>query len=546
MLSVRTVVWGILLTVFFISTAFALRLPGHHVFVSPDENAAFTFSQLLSHQGVLSYPEALNNELGGVLHPRSTVPFGASILPGSFLGLIVLTGLVGAVFGASGSLLVTPFFAVLSVLAWRKIVATLFKNELLADLAGFFFLIHPAFWYYSGRVMMHNVVFVAFVIFAGWFMVTLPLKKYREVNYFLAGASVGVALLIRLSEVSWIVGGFLMLFVLYRRVIGWRAMLATVLGLALMLAVQFGLNASVYGAPFSNGYTTTYEYDQVVEVVATPVSATAPLKNSHPVLNLILPFGFHERVILQNIWGYGFWLYPALSGLAAIGMLLVVFKQDEQKKTWRMFLLGTLVLAVWLGLVYGSWKIADNPDPFAVTLGNSHVRYWLPLFVLASLFCARTIWQLLGRTPLIIKAGDVEGLLRHGAAAGAAILTIVLSAQLVYGSEDGFLHSRAALKTFVEKEEKILALTELESVIIVDRADKYLFPERRVITPLRSERTYAAMPQVVEEVPLYYFGITFPEADLTYLNTEKLAVSDLQITLVATMNEESLYIITKR
>ncbi len=546
MRSIRAVVWGVLLTAFFISTALALRLPGHLVFVSPDENAAFTFSQLFSQEWTLRYAEPLNEQLGGLLHPRSTLPFGAAILPGSFLGLIVLTGLVGTVFGASGALLVTPLLAVLSVLAWRKIVAILFKNELLADFAAFFLLIHPAFWYYSGRVMMHNVAFVAFVLFAGWFMVALPLKKYYAVNYFLAGVSVGAALLIRLSEISWLIGGLGVLFLLYRKVVGWRAMMATLLGLAIMFVVQFGINTSVYGAPFKNGYTTTYEYEATTEIPAASLSATASISDGHPILSLILPFGFHERVILHNIWGYGFWLYPVLSALAAIGMMLVVFGRDEQKKTWRMFLLGTLVLAVWLGLVYGSWKIADNPDPFAVTLGNSHVRYWLPLFVLASLFCARAVWQLLGRTPFVIKSGDVEGVLRHIAVAGIGVVAFVLSVQLVYGSEDGFLHSRAALKTFVEKEEKILSLTESDSVIIVDRADKYLFPERRVLTPLRSERTYAAMPQVVEEVPLYYFGITFPEADLAYLNNEKLTTFDLKIELVATMHEESLYRITKR
>ena len=526
MLTWRKAVWGILLVTFFISTALALRLSPEFIFVSPDENAAFTFSQLLADHGTIRFSEPLNTVLGGLVHPRSTVPFAKEILPGSFLGLVLLTAGVGAVLGPWGALLVTPVLAVLAVLAWRATIARLFKHELLGDLAGFFLMIHPAFWYYTGRVMMHNVAFIAFLIFGGWLMVTRPIK-HREINFFLAGLSLGLALLIRVAEAPWVVGGLALLFIIYRRVLGWRAIMATIGGLAIMLAVQLGLNATLYGSPLMNGYTAHYDYGSVVAV-----DQAASVPQERGFVGYILPFGFAERVILQNVWGYGFWLYPVFSSLALLGMVLVAWKKTPQRKTWQAWLVGTLILAGWLTLVYGSWKIADNPDPFAVTLGNSHVRYWLPLFALASVFCARVMTEIWNRTRVV--------------AAVLMLLALGSATWLVFWSEDGFLHSRAALKTFVVKKETVLALTEPEAIIIADRADKYLFPERRVITPLRDERTYAVMPKAVEQVPLYYFGITFPESDLEYLNTLKLPPLGVKIELVTTIQEESLYRISAR
>jgi hypothetical protein len=125
------------------------------------------------------------------------------------------------------------------------------------------------------------------------------------------------------------------------------------------------------------------------------------------------------------------------------------------------------------------------------------------------------------------------------------ILTVLAgltaNVNLVFFGHDGILASRRAMDSFIGKRARIMTLTEPESVIIVDRADKYLFPYRRVIVPLRDDKTYAVLSELVKDVPTYYFGITFPQTDLDYLNGDKLRALDLKIELVETMHEESLY-----
>ena len=107
--------------------------------------------------------------------------------------------------------------------------------------------------------------------------------------------------------------------------------------------------------------------------------------------------------------------------------------------------------------------------------------------------------------------------------------------QLVFFGHDGIRATRSALDSFIGKRARIMTLTEPESVIVVDRADKYLFPYRRVVVPLRDDKTYAGLPALVKNVPMYYFGITFPQTDIDYLNNDKLKALGLQIELTEHM-----------
>jgi hypothetical protein len=515
---------SLILAMFFVSTLF-LSLPwSDNVFVSPDENAAFVFARQFADSGTLTLSEPLNLELGGLLHPRSAIGFGAGIVPASFIGFIVVLGAVSAVLGSTAMYFVTPALAVLALVLGRDLVFRLFKDERLADLAAVLFMIHPAFWYYSGRVMMHNVAFLAFLILGVWLFVAQP--RSRLMSFGFAGLAVGTALAIRTFELPWVILSLAVFFMVYRQQLGWRAPVAFAVGVATMLAVLGVINNATYGHPLTTGYTVTYPYASPVpagDTLAAAPEATSPV-------HWLLPFGFHERVIANNVFHYGWRLYPWMSVLAVIGFILAASNRNRDS-AWTALMLLTLALSAWFAIVYGSWKIIDNPDPSIISLGNSHVRYWLPLFALGSVFAARTLVFLLGErsVPQRVFVGLV------------LLLATSLSLQLVFFGDDGFVPSRGAVATFADKRTQILAMTEAEAIIIVDRADKYLFPDRRVVVPLRSEVTYQALPALLGAAPVYYFGITLPAQDIEYLNEDKLVPFGVTIEHVATLSEESLY-----
>lgn len=531
---IRRLVFVLVLGLFFVSTLFLSWPASRELFVSPDEHAAYIFADVFSDTGSLFISESLNEELSGIIHPRSTIGYADGIVPASFIGFIVFLGMVGAVFGKLSMFFVTPLIAVLTLYFWRDGVKRVFHDDLLADAAAFLLMLHPAFWYYSGRVMMHNVAFLGLLIFGAWWCLALPLSAkagkqsrsvWRLVDFGVAGWIFGLALVVRTVEMFWLMAALGSIAFVYRSQLGWRAMASFMIGFGIAMSFLAGVNTLVYGAPFVNGYTSHYSY---AEAFTTDVVVSDSVETH---TNFLLPFGFHERNILDNIWHYGWKLYPWMSVLALIGIALVMFEKGPQRKLWSGTLLLTFCLAIWLGVVYGSWKIIDNPDPSIISLGNSHVRYWLPLFALGSLLGAKTLRYMYGD----------GSRLRVAQVGGVMVLIVLLSLRLVFFGHDGFFPSKAALDTFAVKKAAILAATAPESIVVVDRADKYLFPERRVVVPLRSETTYAALPEMLKLTPVYYFGITLPAVDLEYLNTQKLPPLGLKIEFVQTVQEESLY-----
>lgn len=534
-------------------------------FISPDENAAFTFAEVWRNDGELAVAEELNTTLGGIVHPRSVVAVGGALVPGSFFGMPLLAGTIGRFVGAHGMLLVTPFLAVLAVLAWRSVVYRLFGDNRLATLAAVALAVFPPFWYYAARSMMHNVAFVAFLIFGAWFVIAKPFSRVGEnrsrrlLEFLFAGICVGIALMMRTAEVIWVVAAVGGLFAAKQSAISNQRTAATHLpstiylvtafasGAIMMLALLALVQASVYGSPFVNGYTVQNAVSAAPQEVQFALAETPAETIFEKVGAVLLPFGFHEFAIAKNVWHFGLALFPWMTVLAAVGIASsqwpVARRQPGseplnpghwplQKKTWRVLLTLLVVLAAWLGVVYGSWSFNDNPDPFAVTLADSHVRYWLPLFVLATPFIALALQKLTTRKAWLLVP--------------VTAAVVVLSWSLVFLGDDGLLASRKELFESAAKRDAVLLATEETSIVIVDRADKFLWPHRSVVVPLRSESTFAAMPDMVALGSVYYFGIPFPADDLAHLNDVQLAPLGLRIDIVAPVDDEALYRISPR
>lgn len=544
-MSIKNLLKAAVLTGFFLSTLWLVAgLPV--IFNSPDESANFLFATEFAREQNFVIEEPLNEELGGIIHPRSMLVIGERIMPRSFLGLPVTAGLVGLLFGERAMLFLTPALAVLAVLAWRSVVRQLSEDSWLADVSAFLFMVHPAFWYYSGRTMMHNIGFLAFLIFAFWFgLAGLKEKNWRRrsIIFVFSGAAAALALAFRASEVLWVVPLGALLFWWSRRVISWKMLAAFFLGFVLVTIPFAVINQELYGAFLKTGYQVNGSVP--AEVFATEASEEIAIEVQSveeprvtvldKVMSVLFPFGIAEKAIVRHAWQYGFALYPWMSAIAFAGVVMVLahLKKRSHPLRWKRLLSILTALSIWLGVVYGSWTFHDNPDPTIFSLGNSYVRYWLPLFLLSTPF---------GAFALIKSMQTVKYKSLKMFTTGFILVTIAaLSAHVVFFGDDGFVHTRNALMTFEEKRQEVIARTEEDAIVIVDRSDKFIFPHRRVVTPLREESTYRAMPELVNSAPLYYFGITLPEEDVEYLNTAKLAGMNLRIEHIATVLDESLY-----
>jgi hypothetical protein len=546
------IVRALALILFFFSVIFFAFSPSEVIFNSPDENANAVYAWQFADQSMFAVPSAFDQDWNVLVHPRSTLVVFDRIVPVSFAGLSILAGLVASILGNWSVVLVTPMLALLAIIAWRQSIFKLFDNERLADLAALFLMIHPAFWHYTGRTMMHNVGFVSLLIIGFYLFTCRPFDKYWHKNWNLdeifAGLSLGLALAFRSSEALWVLGIVSALFIWKRTQIGWKRVVVFGALVLLTLLPFLALNDAMYGEPWLTGYTAesqilplpTLQVPQGAlslsngqgELEGVAVSSIdEPLSG---VLGVLFPFGIHEMNILRNVWDYGFVLYPWMTGLSMLG-LIFVFK----KKEYRPWLIVTLGLSIWLAFVYGSWSFSDNPDASVLTIANSYARYWLPLFVLASIFAAVAV----DRVASVIEKRRLP--YASSTAWVIALIVILFSARMVIWGTDGFIQTHQNLESFIEKKNVVLEHTPEDSIIVVDMADKYLFPERNVVTPLRDSYIYAYIPEMVDSTEVFYLGITLPKEDIAHLEDVEFEGDDVTVIEVVQLGDETLYQFTK-
>ncbi|MBI4133781.1 hypothetical protein HY478_04145 [Candidatus Uhrbacteria bacterium] len=572
----RIITVGLAIVLFFAYAYLAVRAP-QGVWNSPDEMANAYFTARFAEESVLHTLEPLEGVARGTLHPRSIAVVEEFLVPGGFHGLAVIYGLIAKVTGFGFLDFVTPLVAVLAVCAWRRLIEHLFGDRA-GTIAAAVLAVTPAWWYWTNRGLYHNVLFVALLIFAAYFFVVRPLRahlfqaenllaiKLRRLtplfDPFVAGLALGAAWWVRTAEITWTALGAVLLLICARRAHRWRELFAFVVAVGIAFAPALVLNDALYGSPLRTGYAPT-------EVIASAVSlrgggadetisaeiATAPSaprddrNNSSAIRDVtntlqatsyklqatLFPFGFHPRTALNHFIDYGVRLHWGMTIMLAAALLWCGYEflrgRSSREHTVLVILFGAVT--AWLVSVYGSWVVRDNPDPGAITIGISYSRYWLPAFVLGSgvIGVASAHWTERLRT-------RVRGVLL----AAGLILFAVFSFYIVFlTTGDGLFAVNKTLHGYARVRADVLARTAEESVIVVDRGDKIFFPDRRVITPLRDERTYEVLRALSVRVPLYYYGITMTDEDLKFHNEVKLLPLGVSLELVSTYDGESLY-----
>jgi hypothetical protein len=517
------------LGIFFLSLVVVAYLPSEMIFNSPDESANALFAWQFSNENILSFVSKFSGAWSDIVHPRSMLVINDLIVPIGFVGFPIMCGLLAKIFGNWFILLFTPLIATFAVFAWRKLILFIYKNESIADLSALFLLIHPAFWYYCSRTLMPNAGFVSLLIISLYLFICDPFKNYfnkKRVSEILSGLCVGIALTFRASEVIWIVLIITFLFVYYRKKINSKQIVLFVAGIVMLILPFLYINNSLYGSPITTGYTVGVDQLEVSNVASIDEQVTGV---ASLVFDFVFPFGIHEMNIIRNVWNYVFVLYPWMSLLAICGALIML-----RDRKWKVLLVILCFLFAWLSLVYGSWNFHDNPDALVITLGNSYVRYWIPIFVISSVLTACFIEKV---TLFLNKKKKWLGTaVKYFAIAIMAYLSIQL---VVFGS-DGFVSTIKSINSFAYKKQIVLENTPADSIIIADMADKYLFPQRQVIFSLRDERVYEAIIPMLDIAQVYYFGITIPETDIKYL--ESVIFNDkVELLPVVTVNDETLY-----
>jgi hypothetical protein len=301
---------------------------------------------------------------------------------------------------------------------------------------------------------------------------------------------------------------------------------------------MFCYNQILYGSPWSGGYPemnqsihNIYQAGSNLAVNSVTANFSNVKSNLQTINQSLFHFGFNLKQSLKMFYYYLPRMFPWLFWLGLFGLMMFFQKIAKWKKRHYLYLLGYAFLSIILVFYYGSWRFNDNPDPNSFTIGNSYVRYWLPLYLGCLPFATMALFKL----TRLFKNKKIITSLR-------ITIFLFIAAYSVYfvlsGSEEGLIQSKENQINQRSELAKVLRLTESNSVIITQYHDKLLFPERKVVVGLFNDKSLVdRYARLAAELPLYYYNFTFPQKDIDYLNEKRLAESGLQIKPVETVTD---------
>jgi 4-amino-4-deoxy-L-arabinose transferase-like glycosyltransferase len=462
----------------------------------PDETANYFWIDHFSKTGELVVPESLNQPAQNQIHPRSfNVRQDGSLVPGSFLGLIILFGLIAKGFGSWIIIYLTPALALLGAVCWYGIINHLF-NRKIAGIATALLLFHPAWWYYSVTSLLPNVAFVSLILISLFLFLVAPkyhhalARKGDWLIFSLSALILGIAINIRPSEIIWVSFLFIILWWIERSRIKIKHLIIFGVFFCLPFLVTGFYQQNIYGNFLTSGYDQLHLEQsscQWCEVVKS----------------LTLPFGFHPRLAYDMAWQYIVIMFLPWVILGVVGLLGMIKQSHHQRRPFLFYLPVTILLAAWLVIYYGSWQFDDVMTLDLNSLGVSYVRYWLALYIAMLPFVA------LG----IVTISHVFKERWQKLAIGLIIFVLAgySAYQTLYSAQDSIMPVRERIFSYKQVSQEVIEQTPEDSVIITQRKDKVLFPDRKVIHRFKDLENDQELWDIIVSldafVPVYYFAL---------------------------------------
>ena len=495
--------------VFFAATAWYGR-PVEGLWNSPDETANAFWAEQVAEGRPLEVRDVLIGLGAGAIHPRSMDVAGDALVPGSFPGLILIFGALKLILKLPFHV-VTPLFTALAGVLLGAMTARLFDRRT-GFWAALLFFAHPAVLYYGARGLFHNELCLDLLIVAAALFALRPLKAWygrnEKFDDLLGGFIFGWAIVTRASEAVWAIPAFLA-FLPFVKKDRWRRLGTALCGAALPAFIFLFINASLYGSPFRTAYAL---HPVEPTIAALPSAAPAPAAAS------VLPFGFHPRLVLAHAWNYGFALFWWQSLLAVAGLVWWLARWRKADGLQKAYAAAVVAVSAWLAVFYGSWQIMDRFDFASVTIGTSYVRYFLPAYAAAVPFAALALTR------------ASEALKKPWVAAAAFLLAAGLTARLaVFAGDESLRAVRLTLEGNARKKPVLLQALPPDAVVMTERFDKLIVPDRLRIIPVTDAAGFgAAEIAATYRAPVYWYGLAPTRAELLTLEAE---ASDMGLAL---------------
>jgi len=533
--------------------SFVTTQDGKARFASPDGVANYFWAERYAEGEKLFYFEPLNVIANDIVVPRSVRSDNGVVKPVSFLGIILIYGFLGKIFGSWIIIYLTPFFAVIGVLFFYGIIKKIF-DEKTAFISALMLFCLASYWYYASRSMFHNVLFIDLLLAGVYFVInSARIKQVKKINtnfifIFFAGIFIGLAIITRTSELIWLLPVILLAWIVYFKQLHWNKSILFVCGIFLALIPMFYYNQILYGDFLKFGYSKIDTVKAQNEVVISNVDINngGGMVGFTEIMRKFLPSDINIKQAGKSFIYYYVIMFWYLFWPAFFGGVYFLWHYKKRSKEQQLYFISFIVISVVLVLYYGSWIINDNPNKLSVTIGNSYTRYFLPMYIMSIPLAVLFFTQIPSWLTKKIKSMGIQFPLREldSLTAIFVIVFFMLNFQaIMLAKEEGLIVIKNNLIKDSALVEKMFAPVELEAVIISERFDKFLWPSyakasedkpRKVITGNFTNKEHNAEYAKLAEygVPLYYFGFIFPKVDMEYLNNKRLKEFGLKIEAV--------------
>ncbi len=459
------------------------------VFNSPDETSNYFFAVNFAKNNSLSYQTNIDEKINFLIHPRSIAVNDNKLIPISFIGLPLIYGGIAKIFGISIIRYLTPIFAIIGIIFFFLLISKIFdkRTGLISSLLLF---INPAYWYYSNKLLMHNILFISLLIIT-FYLFIISVQKQKILYWILWGFTLGLTLLTRLSEFLWILFVFLIILILNRKKINYKKFIIGIIILFITITPMFYFNK------INNGAYLKFSYTQNID---PNISSTIGEKNSivRNAKNIIFPFGINIKNIIYIKYNFLLKLNWPFSLILFFSLVILFIKRKQLTHHEKIYILCWILISFYILIYYGSMKITDDAIPNSVTIGSSYIRYLLPFFVFAVPIIALAIQKLVQKnrktTVLIV-----------------AFVILFLSSWSYDLVNSKGLNSLENTSNNIEKfknlREKIIENTENNAIIFTNRFDKFIFPHRNVVylynTSILNYKHIKNFNNI--NIPIYYF-----------------------------------------
>ena len=439
------------------------RLPT--VYLSPDETAVAVAAREFGTRASLRLADKMT-ETWPWLHPRSWVTNQGTLVPVGFLGLPLLAGIVWRLFGEIGLLVMTPLLVLSAAVPLWRFLKSLGWYAQISGIAVW--LSFPTVILYANRGLFPNLALVCLMLWSAY----LVWDKPGPGRWLTAGFLFGLAAAVRPTELLWMVVWIAAAWLAGKEA---KAKFPPRRGLALFFAGAAVFPAlaafmawKTYGTPFIIGY---WLHDPAVNLSGS--SGPRPAASSPG-----WPFGFHPRNVWFNLQGYVFGL---LAPWVVISLAAAVFWLRAKQKSLPIAV-GTIT-AVLLVLVYGQAIYQDHVGRDVVSIGNSFLRYLLPVTPFAAAAAAALV-GLVARSTTPRRA-KVFTLLFIGGLAAAGIWNAINH------DDEALRQGVGELDRYEMIRRAVFNKYGRHAIVVSDRSDKIFFPVTRVVSPLPDDAKLA-------------------------------------------------------